>query len=91
MMLSFFRKLALNLAVSICQLNEKTSVVEVMDAFANDYEYLMWALKRRPEEVCSPRELGERKVNEALEAAEMKRRPKVKARSRPKTARLEAA
>ena len=88
---SFFRKLALNLAAPICRLNERTSVAEVLEAFANDFDYLMWALKRRPEEVLPPKELGERKVKVALEAAETKRQSEGKAKTRPKSARLKAA
>ena len=89
-MLSFFRRLALNLASSISRQSGRTSTAEPLEAFANNFDYLLCALKRRPEEVWSPRELRALKVKEALEAAE-KRRLDGGARNKPKTARLKAA
>ena len=66
---SFLRKPALNASELICRQNEKTSAAEALGANAGDFDYLMRALRRRPEAAWPPRKLRARKVGAEPEAA----------------------
>ena len=49
------RKLALNAPAMLCRPNGRTSAAEAMEANADDFDYLMRVMKRRPEEAWPQR------------------------------------